>query len=111
VGVLTNGSVRDIPAAERAGFHFFAGHVAVSHAYVHIVEIGTPVTIGGLQIHSADLLHGDLHGAQSIPLGIATRIPPAARAIAAREEAIIAQCQSLDFSLEKLRAAVAAEKL
>src|SRR6266478_5276714 len=35
-GVVTNGSVRDIPAAESAGFHLFAGSVAVSHAYVHI---------------------------------------------------------------------------
>src|SRR5260370_38330078 len=39
-GVVTNGSVRDIPAAESAGFHLFAGSVAVSHAYLHIVEIG-----------------------------------------------------------------------
>src|SRR5215469_665155 len=48
VGVVTNGSVRDIPAAEEAGFHFFAGSVTVSHAYIHIVEIGQPVQVGGL---------------------------------------------------------------
>ena len=49
-GVVTNGSVRSIPAAERAGFHLFAGSVSVSHAYVHIIEIGTPVEVGGLKI-------------------------------------------------------------
>src|SRR5262249_5715538 len=64
VGVVTNGSVRDIPAAEAAGFHFFAGSVSVSHAYVHIVEVGKPVELGGLKIGSGDLLHGDLHGVQ-----------------------------------------------
>lgn len=106
VGVVTNGSVRDIPAAESAGFHFFAGSVAVSHAYVHIVEVGGPVEIGGLKIESGDLLHGDLHGVQSIPLNLAARIPAAAAALTAKEQALIALCRSPEFTLEKLRAAV-----
>src|SRR5579859_1319198 len=45
VGVITNGSVRDIPAAESAGFHYFTGSVTVSHAYIHIVEMGSPVEV------------------------------------------------------------------
>jgi 4-hydroxy-4-methyl-2-oxoglutarate aldolase len=110
-GVVTNGSVRDIPAAERAGFHYFAGNASVSHAYVHIVEIGKPVEIGGLQIQSGDLLHGDLHGVQSVPLDIAALIPPVAAQIMARERELIALCRSPEFSIEKLRAAVANAKL
>jgi regulator of RNase E activity RraA len=110
VGVVTNGSVRDIPASESAGFHLFAGGVAVSHAYVHIVEIGAPVEIGGLKIQSGDLLHGDLHGVQCVPSDIAARIPPVAAQIAAREQALIALCRSPEFSLEKLRAAVTRER-
>ena len=110
VGVVTNGSVRDIPASESAGFHLFAGSVSVSHAYVHIVEIGKPVEIGGLQIQSGDLLHGDLHGVQSVPLGIAARIPPVAAQITAREQALIALCRSPEFSLERLRAAVSKDR-
>jgi len=106
VGLVTNGSVRDIPAAESAGFHFFAGSVSVSHAYVHIVDIGTTVEIGGLKIASGDLLHGDLHGAQSIPLDVAAQIPSVAAKIVAREQALIALCRSPEFSLEKLRQAV-----
>lgn len=106
VGVVTNGSVRDIPASESAGFHLFAGSVSVSHAYVHIVEIGKPVEIGGLKIQSGDLLHGDMHGVQSIPLDIAARIPPVAANITAREQALIALCRAPGFSLEKLRDAV-----
>lgn len=106
VGAVTNGSVRDIPAAEALGFQIFAGGVSVSHAYVHIVEFGTPVEIGGLKIQSGDLLHGDLHGVQSIPLAIAERIPDAAAQIAAKEKSLIELCQSKDFSMEKLRAAV-----
>jgi regulator of RNase E activity RraA len=106
VGVVTNGSVRDVLAAEKEGFHLFAGSLTVSHAYVHIVEIGTPVEVGGLKIQSGDLLHGDVHGVQSIPLDIAPRIPEVAAKINAQEQAIIALCRSPQFSLEKLRAAV-----
>jgi len=105
-GVVTNGSVRDIPEAESAGFHLFAGGVSVSHAYIHIVEIGTPVQIGGLKIQSGDLLHGDLHGVQAIPLEIAPHIPSRAAEITAQEQALIALCRSPEFSIEKLRTAV-----
>ncbi len=105
-GAVTNGSVRDLPAAESAGFHYFAGSVSVSHAYVHIVEFGKPVEIDGLKIRSGDLLHGDLHGVQTVPLDIAPLIPGAAAKIAAEEQALIALCRSPDFSLQKLRAAV-----
>ena len=107
VGAVTNGAVRDLPAAEKLDFPLFAGSVSVSHAYVHIVEFGTPVEIGGLRIESGDLLHGDWHGVQSIPAGIAGKIPRAAAEIIARERKLIALCQSKDFSLEKLRAAIA----
>jgi len=107
VGAVTNGAVRDIPAAEALRFPLFAGNVSVSHSYVHIVEIGGPVEIDGLKIQPGDLLHGDLHGVQSIPLDIAARIPEVALQIANDEEMLISVCQSSDFSLEKLQAAVA----
>jgi len=111
VGVVTNGSVRDIPAAENAGFHYFAGSVSVSHAYVHIVETGLPVEVGGLKIRSGDLLHGDVHGIQSVPLEIAPRIPAVAAEIMAKEQELIRLCRAPDFSLEKLRTAVAGQRV
>jgi 4-hydroxy-4-methyl-2-oxoglutarate aldolase len=110
VGVVTNGSVRDIPAAESAGFHYFAGSVAVSHAYVHVVDVGAPVEMGGLTIRSGDLLHGDLHGVQSVPLAIAGQIPPVAARIAAQEQALIELCRSHGFTLDKLRAMLASNR-
>jgi len=107
VGAVTNGAVRDLPSAEKLGFQLFAGSISVSHAYVHIVEFGTPVEIGGLKMQSGDLLHGDLHGVQTIPSDIAAKIPLAAAEIVAREQELITFCQSKDFSVEKLRAAIA----
>jgi 4-hydroxy-4-methyl-2-oxoglutarate aldolase len=106
VGVVTNGAVRDLPAAAAAGFHLFAANVTVSHAYVHIVEFGRPVEVAGLSLRSGDLLHGDLHGVQSIPLELAGRVPAAAAEVAAKHRAIIDVCRSPEFSLEKLREAV-----
>lgn len=106
VGAVTNGSVRDIPSLESLAFPVFAGSICVSHAYVHIVEMGKPVEIGGLKINSGDLLHGDIHGVQSIPIEIAARVPAAAAKIAERETEIIALCRSSDFSLKRLRALV-----
>ena len=107
VGVVTNGAVRDIPAARSVGFHYFAGSISVSHGYVHIIEFGQPVKIGGLTIQSGDLLHGDLHGVQSVPLAIAAQIPAVAAQMVAREQALIALCRSPDFTLQKLRALLA----
>jgi 4-hydroxy-4-methyl-2-oxoglutarate aldolase len=106
VGVVTNGAVRDLPAAEAAGFQIFAANVTVSHAYVHVVEFGGPVEVGGLMVRSGELLHGDLHGVQSVPLDLAGRIPAVAAAIGAKQRAIIDLCHSPEFSLEKLREAV-----
>ena len=103
VGVVTNGSVRDVPAARSAGFHYFAGSIAVSHGYIHIVDVGQPVEIGGLKVGSGELLHGDLHGVQSVPLAIAPQLPDAAAAIREHEQMLIALCRSPDFTLEKLR--------
>ncbi|HVM60621.1 MAG TPA: RraA family protein [Verrucomicrobiae bacterium] len=109
VGAATNGAVRDVRAAEDLGFQLFAGGVAVSHAYVHIVEFGVPVEIGGLKIQPGELLHGDRHGVQSIPGDIAAQIPPVAAKLAAEEQALIELCQSPGFTIEKLRAALQAK--
>ena len=110
VGVVTNGSVRDIPAARSAGFHYFAGSVAVSHGYVHIVDFGQQLEIGGLKVASGELLHGDLHGVQSVPLSIAPQLPAAAAAIREHEQALIALCRAPDFTLEKLRQFLASSR-
>jgi len=102
VGTVTNGGVRDLDEVEQLGFHLFASQVHVSHAYVHVVEIGTPVEVGGLTVHPGDLLHGDKHGVIQIPLEIAPDLFRAAKEVEARERRIIEVCQSPDFSIEKL---------
>lgn len=102
VGAVTNGAVRDLPAVERMGFNLFSGSVSVSHAYVHVVEVGTPVKIAGLDIRQGDLLHGDQHGVVNIPLEIAEQIPSASALLRQREAVVTEFCRSKEFSAEGL---------
>jgi regulator of RNase E activity RraA len=102
VGCVTNGAVRDLPAVEAAGFHLFAAYTSVSHSYAHIIEFGEPVEIGGLKIRSGDLIHGDRHGVQTIPLEVAVEVPKEACRILAEERELIQFCRSPQFSLDEL---------
>jgi 4-hydroxy-4-methyl-2-oxoglutarate aldolase len=103
-GVVTNGAVRDLPGLEALGFPAFASHVAVSHAYAHVVEVGEPVTVGGLRVTAGDLLHGDQHGVLGVPLSVAPQLPHIADRLHRRERAIIELCRSPHFSVDALKA-------
>jgi regulator of RNase E activity RraA len=105
LGVVTDGTVRDLPEAEALGFHFFSSHVSVSHAYVHMVDFGLPVKVAGLVIRPGDLLHGDLHGVVVVPHEVAARVPEAAARLEARERTMIAVCQKPGVTLDELKAA------
>jgi 4-hydroxy-4-methyl-2-oxoglutarate aldolase len=97
IGVITNGCVRDLDEMRRLRFHAFAGSVGVSHAYVHVVDAGAPVTVGGLMVEPGDLVHGDQHGIASIPLDIADKLPDAVRKIESDERTVIAMFRGPDF--------------
>lgn len=103
IALVTNGSVRDVPDIRATGFQLFASNVAVSHAYAHLFDFGSPVRVGGLKISPGELVQGDLHGVQMIPLEIAARVPAKARDILKRRKRLIDLCQSDDFSLENLQ--------
>jgi len=103
VAVATDGTVRDLDEVHELGFQFFAKHISVSHAYVHLVEINIPVSVGGLTVATGDLIHGDKHGVTSIPFELADKIPGMVSTIADYEKQTIDLCQSPSFSLEKLK--------
>jgi regulator of RNase E activity RraA len=103
VGAVTDGSVRDMTEVKEAGFHFFASCVSVSHAYVHLVDVGVPVRVGSLVVKPGDLIMGDLHGVFSIPLEIAKDVPTAAQLVEDWERPIINFCKSKTFTIEGLK--------
>ena len=49
LGLVTNGSVRDLDQVAE-GFQLLAGSVGPSHAFVHAVECGVPVTVAGMAV-------------------------------------------------------------
>jgi 4-hydroxy-4-methyl-2-oxoglutarate aldolase len=100
IGVITNGCVRDLDEMRALGFHAFSGSVGVSHAHVHVCDVGVPVTIGGLTVSPGDLLHGDKHGVCNVPLDIAEKLPDAIRTLEARERDVIAMFRGPDFKPE-----------
>lgn len=111
LGVVTNGAVRNIEAARELRLHMFARNLSVSHAFAHVFDFGGPVEVGQLQVRPGDLLHGDRHGVQTVPIEIAEKIPDVARRMNGEEREIIEFCRSGAFSLEKLRSIVDALRL
>lgn len=103
IGVVTNGAIRDIALLKKEKMHIYSSSLVPSHAYSHIVEVGSPVTIAGLTINSGDLMHGDSNGIASVPLKSIEDILLNAKKIAAEEKKIIDFCHSKDFNLEELK--------
>jgi regulator of RNase E activity RraA len=89
LGVVTNGSIRDIPMIA-PGFQMLAGSIVPSHAYVHVVDYRIDVTVAGMAVSSGDLIHADRHGAIVVPVDKIDAMKAAAEGLAAREAKIIA---------------------
>jgi 4-hydroxy-4-methyl-2-oxoglutarate aldolase len=106
MAIATNGAVRDVSHIHATGFQMFAGNVSVSHAYAHVFDFGGTVEIGGLKVKPGDLIHGDRHGVQTIPLEIADRVPAAAREILQQREKLIGLCRVPNFTPKEFRKAV-----
>ena len=104
LGTITNGSVRDIPAVAE-GFQMLAGSLSPSHAYVHVVEFGAPVTIHGMVVKSGDLVHADRHGAVVVPVDKIGAMQEALDALAKQEARIIAAARAPGATVETIKAA------
>lgn len=102
VGTVTHGGVRDLDEMAQAGFRVFASAVLVSHAYVHVVDFGTPVQIGRLTVAPGDLVHADKHGVLVIPLEIAPELCRVASEIERVEREIIDCARGPGFTPERL---------
>jgi len=106
LGVVTDGSVRDIPAWA-PGFQALAGSIGPSHAFVHLAGFGETVCVAGMTVSSDDLIHADRHGAVVIPANIAEKLPDAARLCERREEPILSIARDPSFTVAKLKEALA----
>ena len=103
-GVITNGSVRDLPDVAE-GFQMLADRVGPSHAFVHVVDFGRSVTVCGMRVSDGDIIHADQHGAVVIPSHVCSKVKEAAQLVARRERVVIAAAQLPGFDVEALRKA------
>jgi regulator of RNase E activity RraA len=106
LGGITNGSMRDLDDCA-PGFQLLAGKVGPSHAHVHIVDFGSPVTIFGMRVEHDDIIHADQHGAVVIPAEAVKALPAAVELLQRKEAVILEVARSADFNIEKLRKATA----
>ena len=104
IGVITDGSVRDLPDIAE-GFQMLADRVGPSHANVHVVDFACPVTVAGMAVADGDLIHADQHGAVVVPWEVAEQVAEAAAQIARREAVIISAAQKPGFNIDRLREA------
>ena len=104
LGTVTNGSIRDI-AQVAEGFQMLAGSITPSHAYVHVVEFGVPVTIHGMEVTSGDLIHADRHGAVVVPADKIDAMKTALDGLMKQEARIIAAARAPGATVETIKAA------
>jgi regulator of RNase E activity RraA len=104
VGVITDGSVRDLDAMA-SGFFVLAGSIMPSHAHVHLVEFGGTVSVAGMMVSANDIIHADRHGAVVIPPDAVEKIPAAVDLLTRREKVLIEASKQPGFSIDELRKA------
>ncbi len=102
-GLVTNGPGRDFAGIAPLRFPVFYNGVVCAHGYMHMVDMFTPVQVGGIDIYPNDLLHGDANGVVTIPREIAAEAAEACAEYAAAEAVVIETAGSGAASLEDLR--------
>jgi len=103
-GALTNGVMRDLGDLAE-GFPVIAGSIGPSHAFVHVCEIGTPITIFSMQVNDGDLIHADRHGAVVIPPEVIPHLEEAIRKMFDTEKLILEPARKEGFDFEAFKKA------
>jgi regulator of RNase E activity RraA len=93
LGVVTDGSIRDIPMIA-PGFQMLAAAIVPSHAYVHVVDFGLDVEVAGMAVKSGELIHADRHGAIVVPVDKIDAMLAAVGKLTETEARIIAAAKS-----------------
>lgn len=103
-GAVTNGVMRDLDVIDE-GFPVLAGSIGPSHGFVHVVEVGTPVNVFGMQVTQGELIHADRHGALVIPLDVVPQLKAAIETVIGNEAIVLAPARKPDFNIDKLEEA------
>jgi len=86
-------------------FPVIAGSIGPSHAFLHVREIATPVTIFGLNIDDGDLVHADRHGALVIPKGYEDELEVVIGKLLETEKIVLNAARSGNFDFVQFQTA------
>lgn len=89
VGLITSGGGRDLDQVEALRFPCFTGGTLCAHGYCQVVQIDVPAHVGGVTVHTGDLLHGDRNGVTTIPVEIASAVVHACPEYMAAEAVVL----------------------
>ena len=106
-GALTNGVMRDLGDLPE-NFPVVSGSIGPSHGFVHVKEVGRPVTIFGLKVKDGDLVHADCHGALVIPTEVITDLEVAILKLLETEKLVLEPAKREGFDFEAFEKAWAA---
>lgn len=106
-GALTNGVMRDLGDLPD-GFGLVAGSIGPSHGFVHVREIGCPVSIFGMDVADGDLVHADRHGALVVPAESVAELSEAIAKMQASEAIILDAVRGKTLSIDAFETAWAA---
>ncbi|RKQ72879.1 RraA family protein [Oceanibaculum indicum] len=94
-GFVINGAIRDLDAFRGGNFPIFATGVTHRGPYKDGPgEIGVPLSIGGMVVHSGDIVIGDADGVLAVPRAEAGSIIELAEAQQAKEAEILRQIEA-----------------
>ncbi len=99
-GLITSGAARDLDQVRRLRFPCFSNGAICSHGWAHLVDVGVPVSVGGVSIAPGDLLHGDANGITTIPHDIASEVAHGCSEYAAAEQVILDYCKGPEVSVQ-----------
>ena len=103
VGLVINGAVRDVAAAERRGFPVFARAVSMKATVKRVLgTIGSPVACGGEVVRSGDIVLADEDGVVVVPRGAAAAALREAIAREERETGVMARLLEGELTLDVL---------
>jgi 4-hydroxy-4-methyl-2-oxoglutarate aldolase len=105
VGVVTDTGVRDLKGitSRAPGLQVFAAGCVASHGLPSIVDVGTRVSVGGLEVEPGDVIHGDVNGVVRIPAGAATQVGIEAAKVLAVEAQIVDLIRQEPLPYEELK--------
>lgn len=103
-GALTNGVMRDLGDLPK-GFPVVAGSIGPSHGFVHVREIGTPVSLFGMTVQDGDLVHADQHGAIVVPPDVVSVLEAAILKLLETEKLVLEPAGQDGFDFESFEQA------